>query len=179
MSDPDANKSIISAGVFIGIDPGLDGALAVVYGGTVTEIHDVPTFKAPRKGRAYAPRRMAAIVQWPWATLGGVRLVAIEDVAGIPPQGSRASIGKQFRGIGIWEGIAAGSGHPYELVRPQRWKREIGLPKGAAKDQSRALAAQLFPDVADQLTRKRDDGRAEAILIAEWARRTYGGKHDG
>lgn len=41
--------------------------------------------------------------------------------------------------------------------------------KTAAKDASRRVAAELFPDIADSFKLKKDDGRAEAILIAKYA----------
>lgn len=34
------------------------------------------------------------------------------------------------------------------------------------------IAKQLFPQAADGLTRKKDHGRADALLMAAWARRT-------
>jgi hypothetical protein len=39
------------------------------------------------------------------------------------------------------------------------------------KDSSRLAAMRLFPAMSEQLARKKDDGRAEAILLAEYARR--------
>lgn len=49
-------------------------------------------------------------------------------------------------------------------VAPATWKKALGLDKD--KDKSRAMAAKLFPGLAEQLKRKKDDGRAEALLIA-------------
>ena len=42
---------------------------------------------------------------------------------------------------------------------------------GKDKDASRLRAIQLFPVVANRLDRKKDDGRAEALLLAEYGRR--------
>jgi crossover junction endodeoxyribonuclease RuvC len=42
----------------------------------------------------------------------------------------------------------------------------------ADKDAARMRACQLFPSAANMLERKKDDGRAEALLIAEYGRRT-------
>ena len=39
------------------------------------------------------------------------------------------------------------------------------------KDASRYKAMQLFPQLADQLNLKKHEGRADALLIAEWRRR--------
>lgn len=49
-------------------------------------------------------------------------------------------------------------------IRPGQWKRAIGT--GAAKDDSIRRAIELFPAMRDRFARKKDDGRAEAALIA-------------
>jgi crossover junction endodeoxyribonuclease RuvC len=78
------------------------------------------------------------------------------------------------RGLGTWEGVLAGLGIPYELVTPQRWKKALMDGMGKDKDASRLQAIRLFPAIAGQLARKKDDGRADALLIAEYGRRTRG-----
>ena len=45
----------------------------------------------------------------------------------------------------------------------------MGLASGSDKNASIVLASRLFPSAS--LARKKDDGRAEALLIAEWAHR--------
>ncbi len=42
---------------------------------------------------------------------------------------------------------------------------------GKTKEDSRALAIQLFPALAEELKRVKDEGRAESLLIAEYGRR--------
>jgi crossover junction endodeoxyribonuclease RuvC len=51
------------------------------------------------------------------------------------------------------------------LVTPQRWKKAAGLI-GKEKDAARTLMIQQQPQIADQLTRKKDIGRADACCIA-------------
>jgi hypothetical protein len=41
------------------------------------------------------------------------------------------------------------------------------------KDNSRVKAMELFPALTDDLARVKDDGRAEAVLLAEYGRRLY------
>ena len=53
---------------------------------------------------------------------------------------------------------------PMIEVAPAKWKAALGLSPDKAA--SRAKASQLFPGCADQWARVRDDGRAEAVLIA-------------
>lgn len=59
---------------------------------------------------------------------------------------------------------------PISLIAPSKWKSEMkvkGGPEG--KEQCRALAIQLFPACAASFARKKDDGRAEAALLAYYA----------
>ena len=58
-------------------------------------------------------------------------------------------------------------GLPLERVRPSAWKMAMGL-RGKPKAASRGMATELFPDFADQFRRVKDDGRAEAALIARY-----------
>ena len=69
-------------------------------------------------------------------------------------------------GFGIWIGICAASLLPYELIHPATWKSKllIGMPRG--KDASRVKAMQLFPQIAKDLSRKKDHGRADALMLA-------------
>jgi hypothetical protein len=56
---------------------------------------------------------------------------------------------------------------PWHLVTPQKWKKDMGLTSD--KNESLTMARELWPNAP--LTRKMDNGRAEALLMAEWARR--------
>ncbi|PPD75376.1 hypothetical protein GOBAR_DD27715 [Gossypium barbadense] len=73
-------------------------------------------------------------------------------------------------GYGLWIGILVASGFSVVPVSSLSWKREFKLAgAGSTKDDSRRLASTLFPSLSDMLKRKKDHGRAEALLIA-----TYG-----
>jgi crossover junction endodeoxyribonuclease RuvC len=71
-----------------------------------------------------------------------------------------------FQGYGIVLGIVAALELPMTVVQPVQWKRALSVP--AAKDAARARASQLIPGAAGYWTRRKDDGRAEAALIALW-----------
>jgi crossover junction endodeoxyribonuclease RuvC len=58
-------------------------------------------------------------------------------------------------------------------VRPGMWKKVLGV--GASKDDSRRRAAELYPKDADKFARVKDDGRAEAVLLALYGIRTLNG----
>lgn len=62
-------------------------------------------------------------------------------------------------------GVLAGLGTPVTYVQPAVWKRRAGLI-GASKSASRHLATATWPDHAPAFRKARDDGRAEAALIA-------------
>ena len=93
--------------------------------------------------------------------------VALEAIHPFPVQGAVAA-GAMMRGVGLWEGILAAYGIRVEKVSPQRWKRMMldGRPKG--KHAAILRAREVFPraDLPDG-----KDGRADALLLAEYARR--------
>lgn len=69
---------------------------------------------------------------------------------------------------GVWLGILAAYAMPFQTPKVRRWKQDMQL-NGMGKEGSRQLALQLFPQMAGSLKRKKDHGRAEALLIAAWA----------
>ncbi len=149
--------------VILGIDPGLTGALALLSNGGI-EVFDVPTMKARVRGRE---------VNWPevarWVDAAGhIDHAVIEAVAAMPKQGVASMFKFGFTAGGL-RGIVAAHFIPVTMVSPQRWKREMGVPK--EKDAARARASELFPSHCDLFVRVKDHGRAEAALIALWGRR--------
>lgn len=95
-------------------------------------------------------------------------VAVFESVHAMPKQGvsSTFSFGKN---VGLALGVLGALAIPVHFVSPQRWKKHFRL--SADKEEARALALQLFPDVQG-FSRKKDHNRAEAALIAR-----YG--HDG
>src|SRR5690606_16808140 len=91
----------------------------------------------------------------------------VERVSAMPGQGV-SSMFNFGMGYGVIQGVLASLGIPYTLVTPQTWKKRAGLA-GKDKDNARTLAQQLCPEAP--LGRKKDIGRADAILIAR-----FGGK---
>jgi hypothetical protein len=81
------------------------------------------------------------------------------------------SFGKNY---GAWLGSLACVGIEMRPIRPQEWKRTVGVT--ADKRTSVKKASALFPRYADQFVGKRGgikDGRAEAALLAWLAQRTW------
>jgi len=68
------------------------------------------------------------------------------------------------QGYGAIQMALAGHKIPTRLVTPSKWKSHFGLSRD--KGVSRGLAMQRFPEQAQMFSRVKDDGRAEAALIA-------------
>jgi hypothetical protein len=167
--------------VWIGIDPGLSGALAVLPDGPI-EFFDTPitTVKSGKKMRnqmnASAIRLILESIIFRY---GGNVSAVIEKVSAMPSthEGDRgASMGATSafnygKGVGIWIGLLAGCQIPYEEVHPATWKALLMRDMGKGKDAGIVKATQLFPSVAKDLTRKKDHGRADALLLAYYGKR--------
>ena len=72
-------------------------------------------------------------------------------------------------GLGLWWGLLTAQGFTVRLALPRAWKQHYSLVgREVDKNDSRAVAAAMFPEQATQLARKLDHGRAEALLIAAY-----------
>ena len=146
----------------IGIDPGASGAIALVVNGVLVSVHDMPTVTVERNkihsnftaGNDRAP---------PDGFLLSPHRATVEKVGAMPGQGvsSMFSFG---RSVGIIEGVLAAKQIPVTFVTPQAWQKQSGAAKG--KDGSRQRVMELFPREAHLFGRVKDDGRADAVLIA-------------
>ena len=92
----------------------------------------------------------------------------IEDVHSMPRQGV-ASAFKFGRAFGTVIGVVGGAGIPINYVTPGKWKRALGL--SSDKTACRRRAQELWPQQAHLFARVKDDGRAEAALIALYGSR--------
>ena len=155
--------------MIIGIDPGITGA---IYFNTVEGkiVVDMPIMaKTSGKGNQINPYELTSLlIQPPIDRLTGIEAAYLESVHAMPGQGvsSVFSFGKS---VGIIEGVLAALNIPLVMVTPQRWKKNAKLI-GKDKDAARTLAIQLYPELSDRLSRKKDIGRADAILIAEFGK---------
>lgn len=150
---------MIKQGV-IGVDPGLSGAIAY-YDGVRVVTFDMPTFEVVqrnKKRREIDAVQMSTII----ATYHPQHLI-LEQVSAMPGQGV-TSMFNFGRAYGAVEGVVGALRIPMTRVTPQRWKSALRL--NADKGESRRRATQLFPDDAAQWARVKDDGRAEAALLA-------------
>jgi len=157
---------------YIGIDPGLHGAVACISDGVAT-VCDIPTVVVKNTRRDYLAHQFGTLVK-SFVYNHPVK-AAIEAPFAMPRQASNTTL-LQGRGYGLAEGILVGCGVSYEAVAPAKWKKAVGIAPGSEKGASRVLASRLFPYLAPQLARVRDDGRAEALLLALYAKRLDGGE---
>lgn len=159
--------------IYIGIDPGIFGSVAVINEHCTVTLIDTPTIeikKGKSKKNVYSEAEMAAVLR----TYCNLDVhVFMEKVNAMPGQGvtSMFNFGMSF---GIWKGILAALSLPYTLITPQSWKKEL-MQGIKDKDASRIRAQQLFPQCIDKLNRKKDIGRSDALLIAEFGRRSMKG----
>lgn len=153
--------------LYVGIDPGLDGALCAWEGaGSPLSVLDMPTYQIGKKRVLDA----LGLARWADATLGCGKPVKVflEFVASSPQMGV-ASAFKFGQSYGVLQGILAAQFVEVISVTPAHWKRAMKVT--GDKDECRAKAASLFPTQSALFARKKDDGRAEAVLLAVYGSR--------
>lgn len=101
----------------------------------------------------------------------GQLLIALERTQPMPRDSSVTAF-QMGIGYGMWHLFFSSFGLSYEELQPAVWKRTMGLLK-QEKDAGRIKAKKLFPQVASFLAAKGDHNRADALLIAEVARRRW------
>jgi crossover junction endodeoxyribonuclease RuvC len=92
--------------------------------------------------------------------------VVVEQVNAMPGQGvtSMFNFGQTFGAI---KGICAALNLPIFFVRPSKWKKHFELIN-ASKDSSRTRAIEMYPKLSNQLSKKKDVNKSDAILIARF-----------
>ncbi len=162
--------------IYVGIDPGITGAIALIAPDGSARVKDMPIITIEKKTKTkkgnVAHKRMIdkqALVTILKTLVGFEVHIFLEQVGVMPGEGSVGafSFGK---GCGIIEGAIAALGLPLTMVTPMAWKKVMVTGKGGRdKNVSRLRCQELFPQVDCHL--KKHDGRAEAVLIAEYGRR--------
>lgn len=155
---------------YIGIDPGVGGGVAILRDGVAPIVEDIPTLTLGKTKKINAAL-LAALLSEHLDGGANLALVAIESVHAMPAQGVRSvfSFGQSF---GICQGVVAGLGWPMELVTPQAWTKVMMRGRVRGKDANRQRAIELFPQLSQELSLKKHHNRADALLIAEYMRRT-------
>lgn len=165
----------------LGIDPGIGGALALV-GEESIGLYDMPTVERSvvrnrpiKKGKpppvpkthTVKVRSVNAALLTNWLLDWKPTHVYCEKSAPRPGEGVSSAY-TAGRIMGTIEGVLAALGIPVTYVHPSVWKKAMGL-NNKSKGDAINRALQLYPQVAPQLTRVKDHGRAEALLIYHYA----------
>ena len=150
----------------IGIDPGLSGAIAVLENNKVLNIFDIPVMSEGKKNKRQL--NSALLVNLLKENINKKEEVAVvvEQVNAMPGQGvtSMFNFGQTF---GALKGICAALELPIFFVRPSKWKKHFELIN-SSKDASRTKAIELFPNFSNDMAKKKDANKADAILIGRY-----------
>jgi crossover junction endodeoxyribonuclease RuvC len=152
----------------IGVDPGICGALVVLPDGEPLQFVDMPTVPRKTKGNEVDAFRLATSVRKILASAPGAHVMAVLEPPSTRPGESPTHGQHSGEGYGVLKGVFATLGIRWVEVRPQTWKRYFGLLK-TEKDVARQFAMNRFQRHAVYLSRKKDNGRGDAALIALWA----------
>ena len=149
-----------------GIDPGLAGAIAILDGNKIVDFTDLPTMSDGKKNKRQL--NSAHLSQYIQKNILDINrtVVVVEQVNAMPGQGvtSMFNFGQTFGAI---KGISATLKLPIFFVRPSKWKKHFELIN-SSKDASRTKAIEMYPLFADQLSKKKDVNKSDAILISRF-----------
>jgi hypothetical protein len=169
--------------IVLACDPGVDGAFAL-WNGAALSARAMPTYLKPAGARQTERRFIdraavvALLAEW---RLHGAELLAIEKIGGFEGQSVHGAF--MFgHGAGGVTYAAEALGYRIEEIPPATWKTALKVP--ADKKLACARATALLPAWADLWAEVRGNGslaarsgKAEAALIALYARQTLGPLH--
>ena len=150
----------------IGIDPGLSGAIAVLENNKVLKIFDIPVMSEGKKNKRQLNSALLVSLLKENVENNEEVAIVVEQVNAMPGQGvtSMFNFGQTFGAI---KGICAALRFPIFFVRPSKWKKHFELIN-SSKDSSRTKAIEMYPKLSNQLTKKKDVNKSDAILIARY-----------
>jgi len=127
----------------IGIDPGLSGAIAVLENNKVLNIFDMPVMPEGKKNKRQLNSALLVNLIKENIDLHEEISVVVEQVNAMPGQGVTS------------------------MFRPSKWKKHFELIN-SSKDSSRTKAIEMYPKLSNQLSKKKDVNKSDAILIARF-----------
>ena len=146
----------------IGIDPGVTGSLAVILPDNSIRIFDLPTAQTDGFTGIDPIEFYRLLIE----IKGVSECVAYCEKSILPPGNGKMTTRSIYDCRGVIRTALALKNIPLKYVPPGTWKKFHGIPAGSDKEYSRGLAKQIRPDISEQLARKKDHNRAEAVLIA-------------
>ncbi|MDC0940419.1 crossover junction endodeoxyribonuclease [Candidatus Pelagibacter sp.] len=159
--------------LIIGIDPGISGSICFFQDGKIVDVIEMPTMTEGKKNKKQVnSSQVFNEISEKIKKLDKNEIkVVIEQVSAMPGQGvtSMFNFGQSF---GILKGVCSAMQLAMYFVRPAKWKKYFNLIN-SEKDASRTRAIEVFPYFSNQLSRKKDSNKADAILIASFYYETY------
>ncbi len=159
--------------LIIGIDPGISGSLCFFEDGKIIDVIEMPVMAEGKKNKRQVngPQIYNEILKRTKNIEKKSIKVIIEQVSAMPGQGvtSMFNFGQSF---GVLKGICSAMQLPLYFVRPAKWKKYFNLIN-SEKDASRTKAIEVFPYISQQLSKKKDANKADAILISSFFYETY------
>jgi len=157
--------------VFVGVDPGKMGAVAEIKPDCYMDVIDMPLSANKEISVPDLVKFFEQIVFKANAESEEIFCV-IEKSQAMPKQGVKG-VFTYGVGYGTIRTLLYVYEIPFQEIHPMTWKKEFNLIK-KDKSESVAVAQKMFPKQAFYTERGRMlDGRAEAILLAEYARRIH------
>ena len=154
--------------MIIGIDPGISGSICFFQDGIIKDVIEMPTMTDGKKNkRQVNGAQIFNEISERINKLDKKNIkVVIEQVSAMPGQGvtSMFNFGQTFGAI---KGICAALELPIFFVRPSKWKKYFELIN-SSKDSSRTKAIEMYPKLSNQLSKKKDVNKSDAILIARF-----------
>jgi crossover junction endodeoxyribonuclease RuvC len=146
--------------IYMGVDPGFTGAWGMIdHNGKFIACGDMThNEKHILSNDVWSEMRDAVDKQ-------DIEII-LEAVHAMPGQGVSSSF-KFGMAYGAAIAVIERFNCTWHMVTPQKWKKALQLDSD--KQKSLDLARQLWPEAS--LLRKKDNGRAEALLLAEYLRR--------
>ena len=150
----------------VGIDPGLSGAIAVLEEKKVLALFDMPVMSEGKKNKNQLNSAQLVNILKENTKNDDDIAVVVEQVNAMPGQGvtSMFNFGQTFGAI---KGICAALDFPIFFVRPSKWKKHFELIN-SSKDSSRTKAIEMYPKLSNQLAKKKDVNKSDAILNARF-----------
>lgn len=162
----------MSMRVVVGIDPGINGAIAVMVDGYPASVTDMPTIARHNGGNAIEALALHAFFRQLVQRHAGAHMHAVIELPATRPHDAPTNILRIGEGFGILIGVLTCHGITHTQVRPQTWKGFYGLVKTGeykpTKNDSRARATSMWPEFSLNWHRVCDHDRAEAMLMAHW-----------
>ena len=142
--------------IYIGIDPGASGAIAWLG----------PSGPAVEPLKTCTDQDIVEILRGITTAADGDVVAMIENVHAFPGQGVKSvwNFSGSYHGL-LMALVAAGV--PFDRVTPQTWQRGMKCMSKGDKNVTKRRAQELFPGL------KIIHATADALLIAEWCRRTW------